>query len=479
VPAGIIFLLPARWMVVRSVVNLTGAVLKVSLAAYALWLSESGGAPLAAVLTLAPRFDLVLRLDALGLLFLALSSVLWLVTTLYAIGYVEGARESRRFFGFFSLCITATAGIAMAGNLLTFFVFYELLTIVTSPLVVHYGDAKALRAGAVYLTYSLGASTLMLGGMAWLYALNGGPIGFAAEGDALAALAAEHRTAITVIFALLVAGMASKAAMVPLHAWLPLAMVAPAPASALRHAVAVVKAGAFGIVRVLHDLYGPLAHDLGVAPVVAAVAGVTILYGSLQALRQDDLKKRLAFSTVGQISYIVLGAAVGGPIALLGALAHLVNQGVMKITLFFCAGGIAETLHLHKISELDGIGRRMPLTMGAFTVAALGMIGLPPMAGFVTKWYLGTGALEAGQAWVVGVLVASALLNAAYFLPILHAAWLKPLPAAAPRERHEAPPLLLVPPLVTATLTVLFGLVPWDAGPLVIVRTIIERQEFP
>jgi multicomponent Na+:H+ antiporter subunit D len=258
-------------------------------------------------------------------------------------------------------------------------------------------------------------------------------------------------------------------------------MVAPAPVSALLHAVAVVKAGAFGIVRLVYDVYGIEFGDrLGVLAPLAAVAGVTIVWGSVRAVYQDDLKKRLAYSTVSQVSYIVLGTAIVGPLATIGGLVHLVHQAIMKITLFFCAGNLAETLGVHAVSELRGAGRRMPLTMGAFTIGALGMMGLPPLAGFVSKWYLGLGGIAAGQPWVVAVLAASTLLNALYFLPILRAAWFEPAPAAWPHEtrhRHETALGLLVPPLVTAALVVLAGvLAGTDLSPLGWAKLVVERE---
>ncbi len=228
------------------------------------------------------------------------------------------------------------------------------------------------------------------------------------------------------IFALLVGGLAVKAAMVPLHGWLPRAMVAPAPVSALLHAVAVVKAGAFGILRVIYDLYGiELSVELGVTTALAIAASITIIYGSLRAIAQQELKPRLAFSTISQVSYVILGVSLFGPFGTIGALAHLLHQGLMKVTLFFCAGNYAEELGIHRIDEMDGAGKRMPLTSLAFTVGALGMIGLPPIAGFITKWYLGIGAIQAEMYWVVAVLVASSTLNAIYFLPILHRLWFR------------------------------------------------------
>jgi multicomponent Na+:H+ antiporter subunit D len=288
----------------------------------------------------------------------------------------------------------------------------------------------------------------------------------------MAALAGDAPRALAAVFALLVTGLGVKAALVPLHGWLPQAMVAPAPVSALLHAVAVVKAGAYGIVRVVYDLFGlPLAADLGVLPPLAAVAAGTIVYGSLRALVQDDLKRRLAYSTVSQLSYIVLGVTVVGVVSTTGGLVHLVHQGIMKVTLFYCAGNLHEALGVAKVSEMRGVGRRLPLTMAAFTVAAVGMVGIPPTAGFVTKWYLGVGAVAAGETWVLAVLVASTLLNAAYFLPLVARAWYRPpgdaVWAQRPRRRGrwEIDGWLLLPPLATGASVLVLGLLagaPWS-----------------
>ncbi|MGB5567690.1 MAG: proton-conducting transporter membrane subunit, partial [Sedimenticolaceae bacterium] len=271
--------------------------------------------------------------------------------------------------------------------------------------------------------------------------------------------------ALSWIFLLLITGLGVKAALVPLHGWLPQAMVAPAPVSALLHAVAVVKAGAFGIVRIVYDVYGvEFADSLNLLLPLGVVAAVTIIYGSVRALSQDHLKKRLAYSTISQVSYIALGTAIVGPVATIGGLVHLVHQGLMKITLFFAAGNYAETLGIHKVSEMNGVGRRMPGTTLAFTIGALGMIGIPPVAGFVSKWFLGVGAIEAGAAaWIMPVLIASSLLNAAYFLPILYRAWFRDAEpgsaAMSPRKGSlETHAFLLWPPVATAALALAAGL---------------------
>jgi multicomponent Na+:H+ antiporter subunit D len=465
VPAVIIFLLREEQIRTRTVLNLSGALLKVVgvglLVAPVLdgrrfeWRSE-----------LLPGLDLVLRVEPLSLLFMGLSAVLWLVTTVYAIGYLESAPHRTRFFGFFSLCVTASVGIALSGNLITFLVFYELLTLSTYPLVAHRGTPAAIAGARTYLTYTLGRAVALLLGVAVLQAA--GALEFTPRGaPEVAELAERSPVTARLAFALLIVGLGVKAALVPLHGWLPRAMVAPAPVSALLHAVAVVKAGAFGVVRVVQDVFGVrLADELGLLLPLGVAACVTILYGSVMALRQDDLKKRLAYSTVSQVSYVTLGTALVGVTATTGGLVHLVNQGLMKITLFFCAGLLAETLGISRISQMAGVGRRMPLTTAAFTVAALGMIGLPPFAGFVSKWYLGLGALEAGRPEVLAVLAASSALNAAYFLPVVYVAWFRaPDPDAgwderALRQRHrvEAPVSLLAPAVVTAALALLAGL---------------------
>ncbi len=481
-PGLVIFFLPEARVAVRTTLNLVGAVLKLLLVGV-LMQEVLAGRVFENRWPLLPGIDLVLHADALSVLFVTLSAVLWLVTTVYAIGYLEGSPGRSRFFGFFSLCVTATVGIALAGNLLTFLLFYEVLTLATYPLIVHRGTEQARRAGRVYLFYTLGGGALLLLGTVGLYRLTG-TLEFMPEG-----FVGQHAEAgkgvLSAVFVLLVTGLGVKAALVPLHGWLPQAMVAPAPVSALLHAVAVVKAGAFGIVRVVHDVFGvAFSLSLGVTGPLALLAAVTIVYGSLRALYQDDLKRRLAFSTVSQVAYITLGVALAGPVATVGGLVHLVHQGVMKITLFFCAGNLAETLGIHRVSEMHGVGRRMPWTMAAFTVAALGMIGAAPLAGFVSKWHLGLGGLETGQAWVLWVLSASSLLNMLYFLPILYVAWFRPPPPVWPQERRfgrrETALALLFPPLFTALLTLLFGLLAGAPfSPLNWARLIAEREYVP
>jgi multicomponent Na+:H+ antiporter subunit D len=462
----VIFFLPEERSGWRSSLNLGGALIKVVAVFIMSWFMLVHGHEYQIRFTLGLGFDFLLRVDFLSLVFLSLSSNLWLVTTLYAIGYLEGSPNRSRFFGFFSLCVTASTGVALAGNLITFFIFYEFLTLVTYPLVVHRGTEAALRAGRTYLLYTITGGAILFVAVVQLTVLTG-PLDFTAGGF-LAETGEELTPHLRLTFALLIIGLGVKSALVPLHGWLPVAMIAPAPVSALLHAVAVVKAGVYGILRVVYHVYGKeAAHDLGLLGPLAAAAAATILFGSFMALKQNDLKRRLAYSTVSQISYITLGAALLGPMAVVGGLAHLIHQGIMKITLFFCAGNIAETLGLHKISELNGIGRRMPLTMGAFTVAAFGMIGMPPVAGFATKWYLCLGGLQTDSFWVVGLIVLSTLLNAAYFLPILHAAWFREPDQPWQTKRLEAPWTLLLPTLATGAFSLAAGVwAAWEWSPL-------------
>ncbi len=456
----VIFFLPEASYRLRTALNLFGAALKVVLVGVLLVGVRQGGS-FAWAFGMGPGIEFALGADANSVLFVTLSSLLWLLTTIYAVGYLEDSPHRSRFFGFFSMCVSATTGLALAANPLTFLAFYELLTVSTLPLLVHRGTRASIRAGKVYLTYTLGAGAVLLLAVAWLHAIVG-PVGFV-EGGSLAEAAAERPWTFRALFCLFVAAFGVKAALVPLHGWLPQAMVAPAPVSALLHAVAVVKAGAFGIVRLVYDVYGvETAHALGVLEPLAWLAAATIVYGSLRALFQDELKKRLAWSTVSQVSYIALGTAIFGPLATTGAIVHLVHQGIMKITLFFGAGNYAETLGVHRVSEMDAIGRRMPWTTAAFTVGALGMIGIPPFAGYVSKLHLQQGAVAAGADWVGLVLAASSLLNAAYFMPILYRAWFVPREEGWPAEqvfgRAETRGMLLAPPLVTAALVLVCGL---------------------
>ncbi|HSL00786.1 MAG TPA: proton-conducting transporter membrane subunit [Rubrobacteraceae bacterium] len=478
VASTLVFFMNDEWGRLRTTVYLGGEVIKLALVLVMLrgiYLGESYETRI----PLVPGVDFLLRANPLAMLFLTLSAGLWLLTTLYSIGYLRNAPHRSRFFGFFGLSVSATAGIALAGNPLTFFIFYEILTLATYPLVVHRDTPEALAAGYNYLAYTLAGGVVLLAGIVGLHAVAG-PVEFV-TGGALEGTEA-GRGALIAVFALLIAGLGVKTALVPLHSWLPVAMVAPTPVSALLHGVAVVKAGAFGVVRVVYEVFGiEFSRELGVTLPLALIAAATIIYGSVRALSQDELKRMLAYSTVSQVSYIVLGVALAGTLDSIGGIVHLVHQGIMKVTLFFCAGVVAETLGIYRISEMAGVARRLPWTMAAFAVGAFGMMGLPPMAGFISKWYLGVGAVDAGQPWAIAVLATSTLLNAAYFLPVIYAAWLKkPLgewKEKRAKTRFEADWLLLFPTLVLALFVPAAGLLAGlDFSPLAWARLIASRE---
>ncbi len=384
---------------------------------------------------LATGIELVFRADLLGILFALLASGLWIITSLYSIGYMRGldAHAQTRYFASFAASLSATMGVAFAGNLLTLFVCYELLTIATYPLVTHDETDEARAAGRKYLAYTFVGGVLALAGTALVLWLTGST-DFAAGG--IAGLAADP-VAARVAFVLLISGFGVKAALMPLHSWLPDAMVAPTPVSGLLHAVAVVKSGVFAIARVILDVYGTEAlRDLGMGLPLAVVAMATVLIASVIALRQDNLKRRLAYSTISQLSYIVLGLALLNGHAILGGLLHVPAHAFMKLTLFFCAGAIHVETHTNDISEMAGIGKRMPLTMAAFAVAAAGMAGMPLLAGFVSKWYLVIGAIDAGQAIFGAGLLLSGILNVAYFWPIVYQAFFES------EDDHDTKPLI-------------------------------------
>ena len=451
--AIVTFMLGDRRTVARNVVNLVGSAVA-GAAVITLVVHAYAGEQRATEIPMLPGLSFGLEADLLGLLFATVATLLWAVTLVYAIGYMDHARDRARFFGFFALCIAAANGVALARDPVTMFIFYEILSLTTYPLVVHSGTPEALAAGRRYLYYALGGGAALLVGVAWLTALAG-PTPFT-PGGALAGVA-DRSAELRIIFALLAAGFGVKAALVPLHGWLPGAMVAPAPVSSLLHAVAVVKAGVFGIIRLVNELYGPeLASSLGVAQALAVLAAFTIVFGSVVALRQDDLKKRLAYSTVAQLSYITLGTALCSPLAAAGALAHLAHHAVMKITMFFTAGSLAETLDVKRVSQMGGVARRMPLTMASFAVAAFALAGIPPLAGFASKWLLGTGAADGGSTWAVVIYVASGALAMGYMVPILVAS-LRPGTHDEP-DGAESDPRMLWPIVTVGVLTIVLGL---------------------
>jgi multicomponent Na+:H+ antiporter subunit D len=415
------------------------------------------------VFRLLPGIDLAFRVDALGLLFALGASLLWIVTTFYSIGYMRSLDEhaQTRYFACFAIALSSTMGVAFAANLFTLFLFYEGLTLSTYPLVAHKETPEARAGGRTYIIYLLGAAkVLLLTAIIVTYNLTG-TLEFSAGGFFSEGVQAARPELLLALFLLYLFGFA-KCAVMPLHAWLPAAMVAPTPVSALLHAVAVVKTGVFAVVRVTLFVFGvDCMRAIGVGGVFVFLTSFTIITASVIALTRDNLKARLAFSTVSQLSYILLGAALLTPSALVGGIAHITFHAFSKITLFFCAGSIYVSSHLTEISQLGGIGKKMPWTMAAFAVATLSMIGVPPAAGFVSKWYLVIGALERDNLVVLTMLMFSSLLNAAYFVPIVYRAFFAD-EATANGEATEVKevPLVVVPLVLTAAGSVILGLFP-------------------
>jgi len=369
------------------------------------------------VIELFPGLPISFKIEPLGVLFALVASFLWIVTSVYAIGYMRGHNEENqtRFFCCFALAISSVMAICFSGNLLTLFIFYEVLTLSTYPLVTHAGNDAAKKGGRIYLGILLSTSiAFLLFAVMATYSLTG-TLDFRAGGifdDS------HSKVVLSVLLVLFCYGI-GKAAIMPFHRWLPAAMVAPTPVSALLHAVAVVKAGVFSILKVVIYIFGlDELKDLATADIMLYIGVTTILLSSCIAMTKDNLKARLAYSTVSQLSYIVVGALLASSVASAGAALHIATHAVGKITLFFCAGAIMVASHKKNISDMVGLGRQMPITMAAFAIGAISIIGLPPMAGTWSKWYLTIGALEADKLIVVAALMISSLLNIAYLLPI-------------------------------------------------------------
>ncbi len=435
-----------------------------------------GARPTLTLFAMLPGLPLSFTVEPLGMLFALIASGLWIVNSLYSIGYMRGNAEANqtRFYVCFALALAATMGIAFSGNLFTLFVFYELLTLVTYPLVTHQGTDAARAGGRVYLGLLMGTSiVLLLPALVFIWYLTG-TTDFVAGGILGGKLG---HAGMAGLLALCIFGI-GKAALMPFHRWLPAAMVAPTPVSALLHAVAVVKAGVFSVVKVIVYIFG--VDNLrgagidGAADWLVPVAGFTILAASVVALGADNLKRRLAYSTISQLAYVVMAAAILAPLSLIGAVLHIAAHAVGKITLFFAAGAIYTAAHKTEVSQLDGIGRRMPWTMGAFAIAALSMIGLPPAFGFVSKWYMLSGAMAAQHWLAVAVIAASTLLNAGYFLPIIYRAFFVASTDQAPSAAHGEAPLAMVVALsMTAAATVALFFLP-DV-PLALAHQVIGR----
>jgi multicomponent Na+:H+ antiporter subunit D len=412
---------------------------------------------------LLPGLRFALRADALSMIFAVTASFLWIVTVVYSAGYMRSLKEhaQTRFAVCFALALFGAIGCAFSDNLLTLYLFYEIVSVTTYPLVAHHQDEEGYEGGRKYLTYlTTAAKGLILPAMVLIYVLSG-TLDFAPDAYAGILPAGVHNGVVVALYVCCLLGFA-KNGLMPLHHWLPGAMVAPTPVSALLHAVAVVKVGVFSTVRVMLYVFGvDLMNRVHLGLPTAYFVAITILVASVVALSKDNLKLRLAYSTVSQLSYIILGVALLTPAGVAGGLFHIAAHAFGKITLFFCAGAIFVATHKKDLSEMRGLGRAMPFTFGAFGLAALTMIGVPPAGGFISKLYLLVGALDAGSIGLIVVLVGSSLLNAAYFVPVVYHAFFSPAPAAdAGRAYGEAPPAVLIPLCLTALISVALGLYP-------------------
>jgi multicomponent Na+:H+ antiporter subunit D len=433
----------------------------------------AGDRPSTAGFNILPGLAVRFAVEPMGMIFAMIASTLWIINSLYSVGYMRGNSEKNQtiFYTCFAIAIASTMGIAFAGNLFTLFLFYEVLTLSTYPLVTHKGNDEAKAGGRMYLGILLTTSVVFL-----LPAVIG-TYHVAGTGDFTAGgiiPKTESPLVIGALGVLFIYGI-GKAAVMPVHRWLPAAMVAPTPVSALLHAVAVVKAGVFSVVKIIVYVFGlDMFSGSGVTGWVVYAAGFTVLVASIIALGQDNLKRRLAYSTVSQLSYVVLAAAMATPLAIIGAAMHITAHAFGKITLFFAAGSIYTAAHKTEISQLNGIGKRMPFTMAAFTIGALSMIGVPPTAGFLGKWYILSAAMEIQDYFVLFVIFLSTLLNTGYFVPIIYRAFLKDEDVPPEHEHGEAPWPIVVAVSLTALGTLALFLFP-DV-PLTLAKALVGQS---
>lgn len=452
---ALLIALAGRWPNLRETVTLVTATTLFGVVIAILVSLLQGDVVETTLIDILPGLSLALHTEPLSILFAMVASGLWIVTSVYSIGYMRGNNEKNqtRFYVCFAIALAGAMGVAFAANLLTLFAFYEVLTLSTYPLVTHKGDQNALRGGRIYLGILLITSIgLFLPALIWTYAVAG-TLDFTPGGILEGRISDSMAGLLLLLFVLGI----GKAAVMPVHRWLPAAMVAPTPVSALLHAVAVVKAGVFTVTKIVIYIFGLdfLAH-VPAEKLIMYLAGFTVIAASVVALRQDNIKRMLAYSTIGQLSYIVLAALVLAPYAEIGAAVHIVAHAFGKITLFFTAGAIYVAAKKTEISQLNGIGWRMPFTMTAFTIGALSMIGVPPTAGFVSKWFIVAGAFQLDNYFVLAVIVVSTGLNAAYFLPIVFRAFFHKETVAPVKDHGEAPWPMVAALTTTAALTLLF-----------------------
>lgn len=457
---------------VRDTVSTIAAIIQFSLVISMAPTILKGGMVECNLFNVLPGIDFNLRVDALGMVFATISSFLWIFASIYSVGYMRSAGEKNqtRFFACFAISLAAAVGGAFSANLFTLVIFYEALSFITYPLVYHKETPESWEGAKKYIIYLVGTSkTALLIAIILTYYLIGN-LDFARNG--MLADVNASPLLLTFVYVCYLVGFA-KGGIMPLHVWLPSAMVAPTPVSGLLHAVAVVKMGVFCVLRVIFHVFGPyLVHTLGLDIGTAYVVSFTIIVASIYALTQDNLKIRLAYSTVSQLSYIILGAALVTPSSMMGGIMHIASHAFSKITLFYCAGAIYCASHRTLISQLSGIGRKMPWTMTAFFIASLGMIGVPPVGGFVSKWYIAVGSIEANQIPILIVLLVSAVLNAAYFLPITYKAFFEKEEdnhhsghgnSGGHDEHHEEVrdiPMMAVPVVITAIISIIIGIYP-------------------
>ncbi|MCP4114047.1 MAG: monovalent cation/H+ antiporter subunit D family protein [Desulfobacteraceae bacterium] len=458
--AAIPFIVGSRTHNMRESWTFIAAIIKFLLVLSMLPMVLKGKTIVYTVVQIFPDLGIAFRVDAFGMLFALVASSLWIVTSIYSLGYMRGLDEhsQTRYFSFFAVALSATIGVAFSANLLTLYLFYEMLSLATYPLVTHHQDRSARSSGRKYLFYILGGSIgLALPAMLITYHFTG-TLDFAAHGI----MAGHVNSGLALVLSLMFLFGFAKVGIMPMHSWLPAAMVAPTPVSALLHAVAVVKVGAFSVVRVFTGIVGTdVLAGFHINGIICVIASITVVVASLIALSQDELKRRLAFSTIGQLSYIVLGVGLLSASGMTGGMLHIAMHAFGKITLFFCAGAIFCATGIKNISQMKGIGRQMPITMTAFLIGSLSVVGLPPCGGFISKWYLVVGTIESGQMLLLLVLLLSSFLNAAYFFPVFYNAFFLSEPEMTFENRvSEAPIWCVVPLTITAGISMVLFFYP-------------------
>jgi len=423
-----------------------------------------------------PFFTFQFQVDKFGLFMGLLVSFLWIFTELYSFGYMLGEHKQTRYFACLTFALTATLGIIFAANLLTLFIFYELLTYTVYPLVIHEESEEAFRAGVAYFIYLITGGLILLFAIFLTYQLTGGNINFTAGG--IPELSGQNKTALYVLFVLFMLGFGFKSTLMPLHSWLPRAMIAPTPISALLHAVAVVKVGLYGIIRTIYCIFGAeLFRQLNLNYILGIWAAITILIAAITALRQVKIKRLLAYSTINQLSFVILGAASANPVGLFAALLHFVYHSFMKITLFYTAGAIIKQTGKNLIKEMSGLAKFMPLTCLAFAIGAWGIVGLPPVAGWVSKFYLVKTYFSLGQVGFALVYLLSSFIELGFFLPPIVYAYFRQSAenAESPQrtQRLEAPLSMLIPILTVAFISLIFGI--FGGAPHLLARAIVSE----